>query len=139
MFCGCLTFLPFFFFFFGCAHRMWKFLGQGSNPHHSSDQSYCSDCAGSLTCCTQGNLPHYDSHLLFSLFCIREAGMRLKLCQSELTASRRLVLLVGFITSEPQQELLLLLFIFTTLLHFLYSTYEQYPTVFVFLCCSHFT
>ena len=29
--------------FFGCAHGMWKFLGQGWNPRHSSDN------AGSLT------------------------------------------------------------------------------------------
>ena len=27
---------------------MWKFLGQGSNPHHSSDLSCCSENAGSL-------------------------------------------------------------------------------------------
>ena len=34
------------FFFFGCAHSMRKFLGQGSNLRHSSDNT------GSLTCCT---------------------------------------------------------------------------------------
>ena len=28
---------------------MQKFLGQGWNPHHSSDQSHCSDNAGSST------------------------------------------------------------------------------------------
>ena len=31
--------LFFFFFFFGCAWGMWKFLGQGSNPSHSSDHN----------------------------------------------------------------------------------------------------
>ena len=29
--------------FSGCAHGMWKFLGQGSHLHHSSDLNYCSD------------------------------------------------------------------------------------------------
>ena len=32
-----------FFFFFGCTHSMWKFMGQGSNLSHSSDLSCCSD------------------------------------------------------------------------------------------------
>ena len=40
-----------FFFFFGCAHIMWKFPGQGSNMH------FCSDSAGSLTNCATGELP----------------------------------------------------------------------------------
>ena len=30
---------------------MWKFLAQGSNPHHSSDPGHCSENAGSLTFC----------------------------------------------------------------------------------------
>ena len=38
-------------FFFGQVHDMWKFLGQESNPYHSSDQSCCSDNTGSLTHC----------------------------------------------------------------------------------------
>ena len=37
-------------FFFGCTHGMQNFLGQGSNPPYSSDQSHCSDKAISLTC-----------------------------------------------------------------------------------------
>ena len=40
--------LPFSFFFWPCPY-MWKFLGQGLNPHH------CSENARSLTCCTPGN------------------------------------------------------------------------------------
>ena len=41
------------FFFFGCAHSMWKFPGQGLNLRHSSDPSCRSDNnAGSLTRCT---------------------------------------------------------------------------------------
>ena len=38
-----------FFFFFCCTHGMWKFPGQGSNPHHNSDLSRCSDNTSSLT------------------------------------------------------------------------------------------
>ena len=37
------------FFFFGFIHGMQKFPGQGSNMHHSSHLSSCSDNAGSLT------------------------------------------------------------------------------------------
>ena len=44
------SFLLFFFFFFlGHAYRVWKFTGQGSNPHCNSDLSHCSDNARSLT------------------------------------------------------------------------------------------
>ena len=32
-----------------CAHDMWKFPGQGSNPDHSSDPSHSNDNTGSLT------------------------------------------------------------------------------------------
>ena len=46
----CVPFLLLLFFFLlGHTHSMWKFLGQGSNPHHSSDQSHSSDNARSLT------------------------------------------------------------------------------------------
>ena len=38
-----LHFALFFFFFFGHTCGMWKFLGQGSNLHHSSDSSHCND------------------------------------------------------------------------------------------------
>ena len=35
--------------FFGHAHNMWNFQGQGSKPSHSSNSSNSSDNAGSLT------------------------------------------------------------------------------------------
>ena len=44
-------FLLTFLFFFGCAHGIQKFIGQGLNPHYSSNPGCCSDNAGSLTCC----------------------------------------------------------------------------------------
>ena len=43
---------PFFFpyfFLFGCARGMWKFLGQGLSPHQNSHQSHSSENARSLT------------------------------------------------------------------------------------------
>ena len=40
----------FFFFLFGHASSIWKFLGQVLNPCHSSDLNHCSDYTGSLTC-----------------------------------------------------------------------------------------
>ena len=45
-----------FFFFFGHTWSMWKFLGQGSKPHHTIDPSPCSDIAGSLSRCTTREL-----------------------------------------------------------------------------------
>ena len=44
---------------------MWKFLGQGLNPRHSSNQSHCSDSAGALTCCTAREPPPPE-HILIS-------------------------------------------------------------------------
>lgn len=41
--------LFFFYFLGGPAHNMWTFLGQGSNPCHSSNQSGCIDNTKSLT------------------------------------------------------------------------------------------
>ena len=38
-----------FLFFFGCICGILKVPGKGSNLHHSSDPSHCSDNAGSLT------------------------------------------------------------------------------------------
>lgn len=35
--------------FFGSSHCKWQFLGQGSNPNYSSNQSHRSENAGSLT------------------------------------------------------------------------------------------
>ena len=43
--------------FFGHAHGMWKFPGQGLNSHHSIHLSHCSDSARSLTCCATRELP----------------------------------------------------------------------------------
>lgn len=43
-------------FFFGCAHGMWKFSGQQSNPCHSSKPSYYSDNISSLIHCTTRKL-----------------------------------------------------------------------------------
>ena len=40
--------------FFGCTCGMWKFLGQGLNSHHSSNQSHSGDNTGSLTCWATG-------------------------------------------------------------------------------------
>ena len=48
--------LVFFFFFFGLACGMWKFLGQGLNLCHSSDLSCCSNNGRSLTHCTSREL-----------------------------------------------------------------------------------
>ena len=43
-------YFPFFSFLCCCCtHSMQKFLGQGSDPHHSSDLSHSSDITGSLT------------------------------------------------------------------------------------------
>ena len=52
LFSSCLEFYVlffFFFFFFGFTCSMWKSLGQGSNPDHSSYPSRSSDNASSLT------------------------------------------------------------------------------------------
>ena len=45
----CLLVLLIFFFFFGWALDMWKFPGQGSDQHYSSNLSFCSDNTRSLT------------------------------------------------------------------------------------------
>ena len=42
-------FIIYLFIYYGCTCIMWKFLGQGLNPRHSSDLGCCSDSAGSLT------------------------------------------------------------------------------------------
>ena len=43
------------FFFFWLVQSIWKFLGQGSKPHHSSNSSCCRDNARSLTRCDTEN------------------------------------------------------------------------------------
>ena len=53
-----------FFFFFS---RTWKFLGQGSNPSHSSASSHNSDNVKSLTCWATRELPHHTKSF-FLLF-----------------------------------------------------------------------
>lgn len=47
----------FLFLFFGYTCGMWKFLGQGSNPHHSSRLGCYSDTARSSTHCATRKLP----------------------------------------------------------------------------------
>ena len=42
--------------FFGCTLSMQNFPSQGSNPHHGSHPSCCSDNAESLTCCATREL-----------------------------------------------------------------------------------
>ena len=51
--------ITFLFVCFGWACGMQKFLGQGSNQHHSSDPGHCSDNAKSLTCCATKELQLY--------------------------------------------------------------------------------
>lgn len=59
----------FFFFNFGWAYGMRKFLGQGLNPQHSSDMSQSSDNAGPLTRYTARELLFLVHHLKF--FCTK--------------------------------------------------------------------
>ena len=55
--------------FLGCAHGMWKFLGQGENPYHSSDPSHCNDNASSLTSYTTRNsIPSFFFFLLLEFY-----------------------------------------------------------------------
>ena len=63
----------FFFIFFGLAHSMWKFLGQRSNPLHSSTPNCCSDNARSLTPCTTKELLVFFWGGCFVLFCLFRA------------------------------------------------------------------
>ena len=44
-------------YIFGRTHGMWKFLGQELNLCHSSNLSYCSENAESLTSCATRELP----------------------------------------------------------------------------------
>ena len=60
--CGFFCFFVFFVLvwaYFGQAYCMQKFLDQGSNLHHSSNPSHCSDNAQSLACYATRGLPHY--------------------------------------------------------------------------------
>ena len=43
--------LSFSFSFFDCTHDVQKFMGQGLNPHHSSDPGHCCEKVESLTHC----------------------------------------------------------------------------------------
>ena len=61
-------------YFFGIAQSMQKFLGQGLNPCHSSDQSHSSDNIGSLTLSdTRELLCSNIFSNLFKIFYIRKA------------------------------------------------------------------
>ena len=46
------------FLLFDCTQDVWKFLGQGLNPHHSRDPGYFSDNARSLTHCAHFDVFH---------------------------------------------------------------------------------
>ena len=62
------VFLSFFLFFFlSHAHGMWKFPGQGLNPHHGSNQSYSKN-ARSLTFWATENSSFGISYLAAPLF-----------------------------------------------------------------------
>ena len=56
------------FFSFGCTHGMWKFPGQGSNQHHSSNLSHSSDNTGSLTHCVTRELQRKVFFFFFFFF-----------------------------------------------------------------------
>ena len=58
----------FILFFFGCTHGMWKFLGQGSNLCHSSDQGCCSDDVGYLTRCATGEFRVITFLYLYNIY-----------------------------------------------------------------------
>ena len=49
----------FFFFFFGCTHSMWKFPGQGQNPHCSCGLHHSCSNARFLTHWGTWELPKY--------------------------------------------------------------------------------
>ena len=48
---GFILYIPTFFFFFGCSHGIWKFLGQGSNLSYSCDPHHSCCNARPLTHC----------------------------------------------------------------------------------------
>ena len=50
--------LFFFFFFNGKNHDMWKFLGHGLNPYHSSDPHCCGNATSFLTHRTRLGIKH---------------------------------------------------------------------------------
>ena len=62
-----------FIYLFGHVCRMWNFLGQGSNPWHSSDLSRCSDNVRSLTHCATRELQNtICSYMQFTAYSFRE-------------------------------------------------------------------
>ena len=69
--CSLLMKYLFLFFLFGHAYVQ-KFLGQGSNWHHSNNLSHSSDSAGSLTCCTTTELQYL---FLFPFYIHKCLGM----------------------------------------------------------------
>ena len=56
-------------FIFGLACGMELFLGQGSNPRHSSDLHLHKDNTGSLTCCATREPPKCFNQQLFRIYC----------------------------------------------------------------------
>ena len=59
LFCCLLSHPILFYLFFGHSHSIWKFLGQGSNPCHSSNPSHCSDTTRFLTHCATKELQDF--------------------------------------------------------------------------------
>ena len=61
----------FYFFLFGCTHGIWKYSGQGSNPHHSSDstRSLAPEPPGSSALLIFLHLMHHllKYHIIFCL------------------------------------------------------------------------
>ena len=55
-------------FFFGCAHGIWKFLGQRSDTLPSSKLGRCSDNARHLTRCATREF--HKEHFSFFVFCL---------------------------------------------------------------------
>ena len=52
---------PFIYLYiFGLTWGLWKFPGQGSNPHHRSNPRHRNDNTRSLTCCTTRELSQLD-------------------------------------------------------------------------------
>ena len=71
-------------FFWGSTPNMWKFLGQGLNPHHSNNPSYCSDNARFLTHSTRWELHKTNIFIFiflifFLIFPLYSKGVRLSL------------------------------------------------------------
>ena len=80
-----ITFLS--FFFFGHIHGIQKFLGQGSNPGHSSNLSHSSDNTGSLTQCATREFPNLFFIFYFFLFMAAPATYRSSWVRGQIRAA----------------------------------------------------